>query len=910
MNHLHPVDTELYRRGRYREFLAACRPADSRLTPPLRVMAAEASFFCGDTNAAVALSAAQGDDDSVRTVRPRFEVVRGLASRGLGDFDAALHHFNVAVRLALEVGNPIDIAWCELRRFRALVDGGKESEIAANLSNVRRWVSRAGEARLTALLHDTVAVLEGQAGRRDEARRHLEIARSILSQHPHAWVEFSVHTNAFCLAWLTCDYGEAERHLRRARHAGALVGGSKADDVTELNRAHLSLATGELESAFAALSKLLAGPKRLEQLAAIDGLGRLHLALGHYRECEETFALNWSVDRTQIDSYVLRWARTSEVAFAIRIGKFREAIDAANCELKRARARGDLPFLASLLVLQAEAFSALGNASGASHALLKTTELDVRGTRQQQGEAYSVAGKILAYAGIPFASLFLSRARRVWRREQNIWAQLASADLREFQLPIAKYTQRDVDRLIPDIRVSAPSTVQDAATVVLNRVVAAFEQSFDATLAGEELKSIADATGCSAQVTFRISNVARNSANEEGCTARLISERGGDLVMRCTPSADLGGTVAAADLLALVRKLNELARLRREEARRAALWPTLYEQNDEDLFISEEMTLLAATARKIAPTNVPVLITGETGTGKEILARAIHAASTRTRGFVPFNCSTGSREMIDAQLFGHRRGAFTGATEHAPGVIRAAAGGTLFLDEIGEAPVEVQPKLLRFLESGEIHPVGEPLPAKVDVRVIAATNVDLDAAVSSGRFREDLFYRLNIVRLHLPPLRERRVEIPVFAQHYLKKYAGELGKGDFRLAEETVEYLLLYRWPGNVRQLANEMRRMAALAEADAVLMPEHLSPDIVASRRTVPASERTLDPNELVVRMDQPLAAVMEHVERAMIPYALGLCEGRVEDAARKLGLSRKGLYLKRMRLGVEAAAPHERTA
>ena len=171
-------------------------------------------------------------------------------------------------------------------------------------------------------------------------------------------------------------------------------------------------------------------------------------------------------------------------------------------------------------------------------------------------------------------------------------------------------------------------------------------------------------------------------------------------------------------------------------------------------------------------------IEGETGTGKEVLARAIHAASSRAAAaFLPFNCMSCPREMIDAQLFGHRRGAFTGASDHALGVIRASAGGTLLLDEIGETPIEVQPKLLRFLESGEVHPIGETHPVKVDVRVIAATNADLDALVSSGRFREDLFYRLNIVRLHVPPLRERRVEIPTLSQHYLRKYAQEYDKG-------------------------------------------------------------------------------------------------------------------------------------
>jgi DNA-binding NtrC family response regulator len=300
-----------------------------------------------------------------------------------------------------------------------------------------------------------------------------------------------------------------------------------------------------------------------------------------------------------------------------------------------------------------------------------------------------------------------------------------------------------------------------------------------------------------------------------------------------------------------------------------------------------------------------VLITGETGTGKEVLARTIHAYSTRAAAtFLPFNCSGVPRDMLDSQLFGHRKGSFTGATDHFPGVIRAAAGGTLFLDEIGDTTLEVQPKLLRFLDSQEVHPIGEVKPVRADVRVIAATNADIDGLVAQGLFREDLYYRLNIIRLHVPPLRERRVEIPAFASHYLQKHAQEYRKGDLRLAEETMEYLLLYRWPGNVRQLANEMRRMAALAEPGAVLMPEHLSDAIAASRRTIPASERALDPTEVVVRIDQPVSAAVQHLEHTMIQYALRSTGGRMEDAAAMLGLSRKGLYLKRQRYGLEPPA------
>ena len=190
------------------------------------------------------------------------------------------------------------------------------------------------------------------------------------------------------------------------------------------------------------------------------------------------------------------------------------------------------------------------------------------------------------------------------------------------------------------------------------------------------------------------------------------------------------------------------------------------------IFLAEEMQALLATPRRIAATNVPVLITGETGTGKEVLARTIHACSTAPpRAVLPFNCASTPRDMLDCQLFGYRARRFTGADEHFQGVIRAAAGGTLFLDEIGDTGLDVQPKLLRFLEAREIHPIGEPHPITVDVRVIAATNADLEALVAQGRFREDLFYRLSIVRLHLPPLRERREEIPPLANHYLRKHA-------------------------------------------------------------------------------------------------------------------------------------------
>ncbi len=367
------------------------------------------------------------------------------------------------------------------------------------------------------------------------------------------------------------------------------------------------------------------------------------------------------------------------------------------------------------------------------------------------------------------------------------------------------------------------------------------------------------------------------------------------LVVCPRPTADERSTLLSVERL--VYYARAIAKSRVDKREQAAFWPE--ETIGEELGLvcaSERMLDLIKTLRRVADSNLTVLFTGETGVGKELFARALHQTSARqTKPFFPFNCTAVPRDMLDSQLFGHRRGAFTGALEEGKGVIRAAAGGTLFLDEIGEMSMEAQPKLLRFLESGEILPLGESKTEQVDVRIVAATNADLDKLVAEGRFREDLYYRLNVLPIHIPPLRERREEIPALVEHFLERYGRELQKPMLRVAEDTLEYLLLYRWPGNVRQLANEIRRMAALAEPGEMLQPAQLSKDIIASRRTIP-----VQPSEVVMPLDQTLAEATEQLERAVIERALKVSDGRNEDAAKVLGLSRKGLYLKRQRLGL----------
>ncbi len=327
---------------------------------------------------------------------------------------------------------------------------------------------------------------------------------------------------------------------------------------------------------------------------------------------------------------------------------------------------------------------------------------------------------------------------------------------------------------------------------------------------------------------------------------------------------------------------------------------------------SPAMTRLVEEVHKIRSSDVTVLVTGESGTGKELVARAIHALSSRRdKVFVPFNCTAVPKELSEGYLFGYRRGAFTGAVKDSAGVIRTAAGGTLFLDEIGDLPIDVQPKILRFLQEGEIQPLGEQRPIKVDVRIIAATNTDLEEMVAQSRFREDLYYRLNVIRLRVPPLRERRSEIPTIVNYYVNHYAAKFGRRDIQIEPQAIDLLMVAEWPGNVRQLCNEIQRVIARAEDGTLITPEQLSPELrhMSSPTTPPGTVTPIGagaggPSVTVPLQDVTLADALAEVERRMIAEALRKHNGNISRAARELGLTRRGLYLKLERHAMSASA------
>src|SRR5690349_19105487 len=323
---------------------------------------------------------------------------------------------------------------------------------------------------------------------------------------------------------------------------------------------------------------------------------------------------------------------------------------------------------------------------------------------------------------------------------------------------------------------------------------------------------------------------------------------------------------------------------------------------------SPAMTQLVEEVHKIRSSDVTVLVTGESGTGKELVARAIHAISSRrAKVFVPFNCTAVPKELSEGYLFGYRRGAFTGAISDSHGVIRTAAGGTLFLDEVGDLPLDVQPKLLRFLQEGEIQPLGEQRPSKVDVRIIAATNTDLEDMVAQGRFREDLYYRLNVIRLRVPPLRERRSEIPTIVNYYVNHYSAKFGRKDIQITPQAVDLLMVSDWPGNVRQLCNEIQRTVARSEDGTVITPEHLSPELKRTASpTTPsaASIATMPSSTTNLQRAGTLADALAEVERRMIADAMRRHGGNISRAARELGLTRRGLYLKLERHDLSVSA------
>jgi two-component system response regulator HydG len=343
------------------------------------------------------------------------------------------------------------------------------------------------------------------------------------------------------------------------------------------------------------------------------------------------------------------------------------------------------------------------------------------------------------------------------------------------------------------------------------------------------------------------------------------------------------------DVLAIAIDRAARTRALREEVRR--LRSTAASGPSDDLIgRSAAMRAVSELIERVADSEATILITGESGTGKEVVANAIHRRSRRARGpFVAVNCTAMPETMLESELFGHARGAFTDAREARAGLLVQARGGTVLLDEVGDMPLALQPKILRVLQERKVRPLGSTTEVAIDVRVIAATNRDLEGAIEEKRFREDLYFRLNVIHIPLPPLRARASDVLPLAQHMLETFATRSGKAIAGIAPAAAQKLLAYNWPGNVRELQNCIERAVAFARFDQILVDD------------LPEKLRDYRPTNVLVVGDDPAELVpMEEIERRYVLRVLAAAQGNKAAAARILGFERKTLYRKLERWGV----------
>ncbi|OFW17025.1 MAG: hypothetical protein A3F70_05480 [Acidobacteria bacterium RIFCSPLOWO2_12_FULL_67_14] len=885
----------------------------------------------------------------------RLTFARGEQSRAIALQSRALKHAELA-----HDSRAIGLAHYELALCYKQV--GDSGIVRDHLTEAASALHAAGDRRHLALVHSLSAVLLAQTGRYDEAttalRQGERLAMAIQADDVLAGI---VHNQAN-VALMRHRYDQALALAERSVGLHETLGSGHGLAVALATLGQIFVQLGDLERAEKILTRTLEvrSPVQFQETtgAVFDTLAQIHLMRGSYERAGE-YLRQASEAYGAYGAQTMRWyewsLRVLGVKLAIRRGAFGQAVEMAEELVATA---GVPPAEAIQAELAAcEALVAADRVAEAEERLsLCESRLDARTAPASWGEFLRIRGAVHERSSRPtdahhdfaqsanvfellgeryhaaVSSLALGRlaaragnrasAERYLEQARSVFGALgAERDLQEVDaaqavlaespavqpdLSPADHDEAVIRRLV-DAAILPDLLARETATAIVESIEADAVVVFTGT-PGSDVRVVASA-GCDNDVARALARAALQG-NREYRDGLLLSEplgRDYDGPRMCTIVAARRMTDAATRRLrmfaAVARQGFELCgarerpRLPVEQINERPLAPLL----PGFICASAAMNRVVEQIQRLQGNDLTVLITGESGTGKDLVARAIHVGSTRRAAmFLPYNCTTTTRELADSQLFGHRRGSFTGAITDQPGLIRSAAGGTLFLDEIGDLPLDVQPKLLRFMEQSEIMPVGETRPQAVDVRILTATNADLEQRVAEGKFREDLYYRLSVIRIHVPPLRDRREEIPHLSTFFLREACDRLGKPDVQLAPATLDLFARYWWPGNVRQLRNEIQRAVAMSAPGGAVLPDHLSPDLAAppvspgeggtSVATLPSSPGNL-------------SAAIEHVERDMIVTTLGRTRGNISETARILGLTRRGLYLKMRRLRLELA-------
>ena len=879
--------------------------------------------------------------------RTQHAAARGLAVLARAAFDAgrirrSLRLFRQAHARAERALDPELTAGVLLDTLSTVADWLPAADASQLESRCEQVAARAVRPHIAARFHVVVASRLGQGGAAEQSAAHVRRAELLLGANPNPWLQGQLHLiRAHALA-NGREPLAATREVRRALACTRQSGHAATRTAADLARAQVHLAEGRIERADARCRSGLASAGGLfaERLRLLLLQAELELARNRRDTCAELLDQLRSALPHGHGSQ-RSWHALDMLALQARLhlgqGGWREAL--ATCESGAAEAdrREDPPRGAAFAMLAADALIA-GRRPGAAATWIERAE--------QRADAAALAARVQVdrvRAALLAQTAGADAARRRFEITLRALAATGSAaarmdaaasflrTMRPVDSAVRRRVQRQPANLAPLIESAQRRGAQNAQSaaapvpcpgpVPLGHAAPLVALGERPALLAHEVFVLLRDSGCAAALAIverRGQRVAAVPAHA-GWTAEQAAQAhdrqrgvrtlpvGPDLAVLVLPRADAVSQAIVRD----VHTLTDSARARAANHAQARetpppVLPDPAADGDDGIIAAATMAGLLARARRIAATNEPVLLVGETGTGKELVARYIHRHSPRAdRQFTPFNCAEIPTGMAESVLFGHCSGAYTGATRAYGGIIRGAAGGTLLLDELTDLEPAVQPKLLRFLDRGDVHPLGEQKPVPVDVRIIAATNSSLDRRLRDGELRKDLYFRLNILRIDLPPLRARRGEIPLLVHHFLRRFGAARDMPGLRVTDEVLDELQRHDWPGNVRQLENHLRRLAALA-TDEVLTRSALQNapgsngpyEPTAASQAASVHESRAD--VLRVPQDQPLGDALAAVERALIRRALAATGGNAAAAARRLGVSRRGLLLKRQRLGI----------
>jgi transcriptional regulator with PAS, ATPase and Fis domain len=901
--------TELHDAG---HFIDALRTLETgRLTHEDRVaglvLRATLLFQLGRIGEARSTALDLGRMDLSPAHRSACEYVLGKVARENREHDVAVEHLTRSISLAKQAKNLAQVCRAQLSLMLLVCDGQGPDAASPLIADTRSNVIKLGNPQTSAALHVFVGEAEAKRGLLASAHRHSVLALELLRTAPNIWLESIAQNLLMAISIERADFDAGLDQGLQALDLAERSGNAAMRRTCLGNLGNLHYALGDLDRADDYFERALkALPSGTQAVSCLANLARVRIAQGRLEDAEQLLdKIDESVsnEKDQV-LYAYRYANLTRAIASFRRGLVDSALSQIEAVLRACEQAADKMLKQKALLTEAELLlaassftkyrvpldAALANFCGDSPQLLVQCE-------QILGSAAAADGQLHV------ARYHFERADRVRRALRLVVPEFEVTKRNCHSIASAGTAESSSD-------LTGPATIFDAAAI-LQSVASIVANIARPELVGRELLSVVGSIGCSnaAKLTARgqsgertlaeIGSIESSPAKAQIQRLKIGEARGEMIELTLVCNGDIESATTINALARLLSAFHELDNARTEREERATLWPA--EQlpvEDGRAVIGGHMRELMLLVQRVARANISVLISGESGTGKEIIARAIHDASDRAhKPFVPVNCAAIPRELMESQLFGHRRGAFTGADRDVAGFIRSANGGTLFLDEIGELSLDLQPKLLRFLESGEIAPLGDPHPLNVSVRVLAATNRNLEELVREGKFREDLYYRLNVVPLPIRPLRERRDEIPGLVQHFVEQAARQFKKGHLTVAEETMERLLLYRWPGNVRQLQHEIQRIVALAEPNSTILPDAISEDILGA---LPLLRPVSSSREMAVSLNEKLPPTIARIECEMIKIALKDNRGKVDAAAKALGISRKGLYLKRQRLGL----------